>query len=183
MNIFALDSDPVLAARYHCDRHVIKMIVESAQILSTAHRILDGTETVRLSDSGRKQNVWELPDDLDAMLYKATHANHPSCVWVRQSNQHYDWAYRLMIELGKEFTYRYDNPNHRTFEVFDALKSMPKNIPSAGFVLPTPAMPDQYKSRSVVKSYRDYYIGEKQRMAVWTRRPVPEWFVFKEIKE
>ena len=72
MNIFYLDSDPYVAAKMHCDKHVVKMILESAQMLSTAHRVLDGDEYA--DERG---------------LYKMAHKNHPSTIWVRTSTDNY----------------------------------------------------------------------------------------------
>ena len=76
MNVFYLDKDPVLAASYHCDKHCVKMIVESAQLLSTAHRLLD-------------------EDDAHSNLYKVAHKNHPSTIWVRSSLENYTWLYAV----------------------------------------------------------------------------------------
>ena len=84
MNIFYLDEDPVLAAQMHCDKHVVKMILESAQLLSTAHLLIDGDE---LAD--------------ERGLYKATHKNHPSSKWVRDSSENYEWLWNLFDQLLK----------------------------------------------------------------------------------
>ena len=74
MNIFFLDTDPKRCAKMHNNRHCVKMILEYAQLLSTAHRVLDGHESVGLSESGRKKKVWKLADhDYDNRLYSATH--------------------------------------------------------------------------------------------------------------
>jgi hypothetical protein len=87
MNIFYLHHDTKICAQYHNDKHCIKMILESAQLLSTAHRVIDGTQTIELVN-GRKRKRWSLDNPaLDSVLYKATHVNHPSSVWVRQSSE------------------------------------------------------------------------------------------------
>ena len=87
MNIFYLDKDPKKCAEMHCDKHVVKMILEYAQLLSTAHRVLDGNE-------------WA--DHVG--LYKATHKNHPSAIWARESAGNYFWLNKLFQELCKEYT-------------------------------------------------------------------------------
>jgi len=85
MNIFYLDKDPRICAENHCDKHCVKMILEYAQLLSTAHRVLDGDPNQ------------ELPDGRQDVLYKATHVNHPSAVWVRQNEANYKWLYKMWI--------------------------------------------------------------------------------------
>ena len=85
MNIFVLDKHPRIAARMQCDKHVSKMTLETAQMLSTVHRVLAGTEEVRLTGSGRKVKHWRLPDEREHTLYKANHVNHPCSVWARES--------------------------------------------------------------------------------------------------
>ena len=107
MNIFYLDRDVTKCAEYHNDKHVVKMILEYAQLLSTAHRVLDGKEYIDAS-SGRKIKRWRLEDtSLEGCLYKATHVNHPSAVWVRQSNNNYNWLVCLFQSLLSEYTHRY----------------------------------------------------------------------------
>jgi hypothetical protein len=88
MNIFYLDEDPKICAQYHCDKHVVKMIIEYAQLLSTAHRVLDGFEGYGASKSGNRQvKIWTLHDSRDEILYKATHVNHPSNIWTRSNKK------------------------------------------------------------------------------------------------
>ena len=94
MNIFYLDKDPVIAAQMHCDKHVVKMILESAQLMSTAHRFLDGD---RYADKNG--------------LYKLTHKNHPTAIWVRKSKENYMWTWNLLDALLQEYTKRY-NKHH-----------------------------------------------------------------------
>jgi hypothetical protein len=176
MNIFFLDRDPKRAAQMHIDKHVVKMILEYAQLLSTAHRILDGTLSVGKSESGRKKTSYVLADNRDSILYAATHANHPSAVWVRQSRANYYWLFSLFQELMDEYTYRYGKV-HSTSRLYDALYHSPQNIPQGNFTDPTPAMPDAYKvAGNGVQSYRNYYIGDKRNMSRWTNREMPTWF-------
>ena len=107
MNIFYLDPDVNTCAEMHNDKHCIKMILEYAQLLSTAHRVLDGTLSVGLSETGRKQTRYVLPDNRESKLYVATHINHPSAIWCRQSYANYVWLSKLLTELCREYTYRY----------------------------------------------------------------------------
>ena len=107
MNIFYLHSDPQLCAEMHCDKHVCKMIVEYAQLLSTAHRVLDGEMYIDDS-SGRKIKRWKHPDyNFEANLYKASFVNHPSAVWVRESPWNYNWLEVLWYSLCDEYTQIY----------------------------------------------------------------------------
>ena len=175
MNIFYLDNDPTVCAEMHVDKHCVKMILEYAQLLSTAHRFLDGTQVVGLSESGRKQTRYELSDNRDGILYSATHVNHPSAIWVRHSDKNYDWLYVMWRELMDEYTYRY-NKVHACEKLIVPLRRVPYNIPKGDFTEPTPAMPDVYKvSGDSIKSYQNYYLGDKQRMFRWKNRETPSF--------
>lgn len=181
MNIFYLDKDPKLAAEYHVDKHCVKMILESAQLLSTAHRVLNGTVqpiefTNKTTGKVKIKKILVLPDELDTVLYSATHINHPSAVWVRQSIWNYVWLADLLNELCAEYTYRYEKVHkiESSGLLNTLLINVPKGIPDVPFTEPTPAMPDQYKvPGDSVKSYHNYYNGEKQRMFAWKKRNVP----------
>lgn len=181
MNIFYLHNDPKQCARMHNDKHCIKMILEYAQLLSTAHRVLDGNLSVGLSDSGRKKTTYILPDERNDILYSATHINHPSAIWVRVRESHYRWLFSLWLELMEEYTYRYGK-NHACEKLIGYLNTPPKNIDyGGGFDGPTPAMPDDVKvAGDSMKSYRNYYIKNKTHLASWSgkinSRPVPTWF-------
>ena len=179
MNIFYLSKDPVEAAQAHLDKHVVKMILEYAQLLSTAHRINDGTERIVLSDSGRKKRVWQLEDDRDTTLYSATHVNHPSAIWARQTSCNYEWLYQLFCATCDEYTHRYGKVHLTDTKLRDVLKNHPKRIArSKIWVGPTPAMPDECKvPGDPLASYKRYYIDKKADMAKWTNREPPEWFI------
>ena len=152
------------------------MILEYAQLLSTAHRVLDGTQLTRLSKTGRKQTAFVLSDSRESVLYSATHVNHPSAVWVRKSYENYEWLYQLFTQLLEEYTYRYGK-THACTKLVDDLYTPPTHIPKGvGFSEPTPAMPDDYKvAGNSVKSYQNYYLGDKTRMFSWKNRPTPVW--------
>ena len=158
MNIFYLDRDPKTAAQMHCDRHVVKMILESAQMLSTAHRVIDGDDYAN-----------------ERGLYKMAHKNHPSTIWVRSSDEHYNWMYSLMLSQMEEYTYRYDK-HHATERLIEPLRLLPTSIENNGFVDPPMCMPEYCKKDDVVSSYQNYYIEEKSDFATWKRRAMPEWF-------
>lgn len=179
MNIFYLDKDPKVCAEMHVDKHCVKMILEYAQLLSTAHRVLDGTQLTRLSKTGRKQTAFVLSDDRELVLYTATHINHPSAIWVRQSEQNYRWLFGLFCELLKEYTYRYGRL-HACERLVTTLGRPPKNIDmETRFTEPTPAMPDDYKvAGDSIASYHNYYLGDKTRMFAWKNRPVPKWVAY-----
>jgi hypothetical protein len=176
MNIFVLDRDPKLAAQMHCDKHVVKMILESAQLLSTAHRLLDGELYEGQTKTGRKVKRWWLHDERELYLYQATHINHPCAVWARESETNYSWLYSLFVELSKEYTHRYGKV-HKCMTMNPLLRISPTNIKSTGSMTAFPlAMPDDCKTEDVVESYRNYYKKNKVAIARWSKRPAPTWW-------
>ena len=165
MNIFYLSSCPQEAAELHNDKHCVKMILEYAQMLSTAHRELDG----------------DVPD----ILYKSTHKNHPSTIWTRSSKQHYDWLYRLFRQLSAEYTLRYSKSGnwgrdlkvHKTWnKLGKILKTAPKNIKDNGWVDPPQCMPDHCKKPDTIDAYRNYYLTEKASFSTWKYSQQPTWW-------
>jgi len=179
MNIFYLDPNPRICAEMHNNKHCVKMILEYAQLLSTAHRVLDGVELNGLTASGRKKKFWSLGDSRDYTLYKATHINHPSAVWVRKTHQNYMWLAELLEELCMEYTHRYEKIHKVERDgLMQLLKNeFPRNIPIGPFTGPTPAMPDDVKvPGDSLASYRNYYNKNKTHLADWKNRPVPQWF-------
>ena len=158
MNIFYLDKNPVVAAQMQCDKHVVKMILESAQMLSTAHRVLDGNEY-----ADKK------------VLYKIAHKNHPSTIWTRTSLENYVWVFDHMVALMAEYTYRYDK-HHATERLIHYLWEFPRNISHGEFTDPPQCMPDYCKGDDTISAYHTYYIVEKSDFATWKRRAKPEWF-------
>lgn len=181
MNIFYLHHDPEICAQMHNDKHVVKMILEYAQLLSTAHRVIDGVEEQALSKSGRKQKVWRLPDAREQVVYKASHINHPSAKWTRHNISNYSWLFAMWCNLLSEYTYRYGK-QHSSERLKEALANIPNNIPrDNGWTAPWRAMPDEFKvdratPNYTVESYRAYYLGAKVKMCRWTNRPMPQWF-------
>jgi len=190
MNIFYTNHDPKICAIEHMNKHVIKQIIEYAQLLSTAHRVLDGKEVIQKrcvngSFPARFRNVkvWELTDFREKVLYSATHINHPSAVWVRQSIYNYMWLSNLLVELCKEYTYRYGKIHKAEREGLIQMlwEVVPDNIPHTEFTEPTPAMPkDVIISNDSLSSYRNYYNLNKQHLANWSgkinSRKIPTWY-------
>ena len=144
MNIFYLHSNPKVAASYFYDKHKVKMILESAQMLCTAHIAL-GNENVP---------------------YKKSHLNHPSSVWVRANNENYQWLYDHMLALGKEYTKRYKRTHLTITKCKDILAIAPSSIPAGSFNEPPQCMPDEYKvENDSVSAYWNYYEQEKYKIA------------------
>ena len=178
MNIFYLHENAKTSAEMHVDSHASKMIIEYAQLMSTAHRVLDGKQVKRLSKKNRLLTTYDHPDpQLDHTLYKSCHVNHPSGIWVRQSKKNYRWLYEMWTELNTEFMYRYDkNVPHESYRKLKwALFSPPENMPEGVFTEPLQAMPDDVKNDSSITAYRDYYIKYKQHLASWKKRGMPSW--------
>ena len=178
MNIFYLDEDVEECAKMHVDKHVVKMILEYSQLLSTAHRVLDGDESTQKSFTGRNVKRYTLSGERESKLYVATHINHPSAVWVRKSAGNYYWLTKLLLELCKEYTYRYGKVHkcERDGLVKMLYERWPDKMPVILFTEPTPAMPDEFiVDGDSIKSYRNYYLGAKTRMFSWKNREVPYW--------
>lgn len=152
MNIFFLDRNQTKCAEYHYDTHVVKMILESAQLLSTAHHLAG-----------------------DGGPYKKTHDNHPSAVWVRSSVHHYFWLYNLMIELGKEYTHRFGKVHKTIADHEQTLSYFPRYIKAGEWQDPPQAMPDYCRKDDPVEAYRQYYLTEKIDLMKYTNRDAPSW--------
>ena len=178
MNIFYIHDDPKLCAEWAVDSHCVKMILESAQLLSTAHRVLDGVEYI---DDGGKRKVkrWRLDDDRNVTLYSATHVNHPSAVWARENNNNYNWLWCYLGEHCVEYTYRYGKV-HKVEQsgLLYKLISAPSNIPLAPFTQPPSAMDTKYIiSKDAVTNYRNYYKVGKAHLHKWKNRQPPAWIM------
>lgn len=153
------------------------MILESAQLLSTAHRMLDGQLTEGKSKTGRNVKRWILNDNRENYIYQAGHVNHPSAVWTRSSIDHYRYLYDLMYFLIEEYKYRYDGKDHKCETLLSWLLNAPENIPIISWEEPPQAMPDECKvPGSSVQAYRNYYMMHKRDFANWKRRGQPSWY-------
>lgn len=156
MNIFFLHWIPSICAVMHVDKHVVKMILETTQMLCAVHHMVKSSYTPP---------------------YKLTHKNHPCTVWVRSSRKNYKWLCKLGLELCKEYTHRYGK-KHKCQEYIEGLaKNIPKNLPRLGLTPPALAMPDEYKGNDPVESYRAYYYFEKFDLHAWKKRDVPDWII------
>jgi hypothetical protein len=154
MNIFILDENIEKCAEYHCDKHVIKMILESVQMLCTA-----------LNKKG-----FTTP-------YKSTHVKHPCVLWVEDSFDNFVWLRKLALALNNEYRFRFEKEtDHNSILVLDEISSY--KYDSCGLTEFAQAMPDKYKvPGDAVKAYRRFYLGEKMGFAKWTKRSVPDWIV------
>jgi hypothetical protein len=184
INLFVLDKDPVKAAQLQCDKHIVKMVVESAQMLSTAHRILDGVEEMRPSKSGKRMvKYWRHRNsNLENVLYRVAHQNHPCTIWTMRSNNNYNWHYVHFVALCEEYKYRYGKTHLTDTKLREVLSTPPTNI-DVGYLTQQPlAMKSNPECmfEDVVKSYRAYYQTKQDRFKmVWTKREIPEWFKVK----
>ena len=181
MNIFYLHEDPIQNAKWHIDKHIVKMPIEYAQLMSTAHRLLDGEMYLGKTAIGRNIKRWKLHDEREDILYKASHINHPSAIWVRESIENYFQMYKLYMAVLAEFTNRYGKI-HGSSKPSIALIRPPSNIPMVkGTQLPQ-CMPEMCKVKdNPILAYRNYYIVEKNSFASWKNREIPEWFQTKDI--
>ena len=181
MNIFYLHEDPIQNAKWHIDKHIVKMPIEYAQLMSTAHRLLDGEMYLGKTALGHKIKRWLLHDEREDILYKASHINHPSAIWVRESIENYFQMYKLYMAVLAEFTNRYGKI-HGSSKPSIALIRPPSNIPMVkGTQLPQ-CMPEMCKVKNnPILAYRNYYIVEKNSFASWKNREMPEWFQTKDI--
>ena len=176
MNIFYISEDPVQAAQWMFDKHVVKMILESAQLLSTAHRLLDGEQIMGKSKTGRNAKRWKLHDSRETVVYQATHINHPSAVWCRASVENYNWLADHLHALLQEYTYRYGKKHKVEGDLAYMLMSPPKNLQEYDMTTMPSAMADEYKiSDDPIVNYRNYYKLGKARMHSWKNRQPPEW--------
>lgn len=163
MNIFFLNWNPRKAAEYHCDKHVVKMIIETAQLLYTAHWVLE-TPNMPLNS------------------YKITHKNHPSAIWARESLANYLWLCSLGWWLCKEYQFRYNNDKKQKIHKTEAhivwlLNNHPK-LSKINMTPPKLAMPDEYKMSDPIESYQKYYIEaklKKKGIVKYTKREAPEF--------
>lgn len=180
MNIFVLSEDPREAATMMCDKHIPKMIVESGQMLCTAHRLLDGQPVRGKSKSGlTTQTYFILPEPQDTVFYKTVHKYHPCTTWTLSSESNYLWHYEHFLALGEEFKFRF-NKDHLTInKLGHILKTPPVNIPKVGLTPFAQAMshyPECMVKDNAVKAYRNYYHFAKP-FAKWQKgRNPPTWW-------
>lgn len=159
MNIFVLDSDPVQAARYLADKHVPKMLLESCQLLSTAHHHYNTPQA--------------------ESLYKKAHYNHPATIWCRESSSNYLWLLKHTFGINEEFEAR-RGKKHKSASLLPLLSIIPWGIPDKGLTPFAQCMPEKYKVEGdAVAAYRKYYLNEKRKFATWTwpNTSPPTWWL------
>jgi hypothetical protein len=191
MNIFYLDSDPKKCAEYHVDKHCCKMLLEYSQLLSTAHRYLDGELTTWWAQKGVKKfyllpGEWigtvnhggiDQPHVWNEVCYKHTHINHPCAEWVRHSSGNYLWLLDLLKALHKEYTFRYEKI-HKSSALLPFLELLPHNIRKGEMTPPRLAMNEIYKIEdNPIESYHKYYREGKQHLHKWKKREIPEFLL------
>lgn len=154
MNIFVLDRDIESCAYYHCDQHVVKMILESVQLLCTA-----------LNEYG-----FSTP-------YKSTHVHHPCVHWVKDSYSNFLWLVELAEALNREYRFRFAKTNdHKSMAVLALIHGGTMHYPDHGLTEFVQAMPACYKiPGDAVTAYRSFYRGDKRHFARWTKRAIPQW--------
>tara|TARA_R110001583_G_scaffold5669_1_gene30323 strand:+ start:62 stop:601 length:540 start_codon:yes stop_codon:yes gene_type:complete len=176
MNIFILDDNPVACAEYHLDKHVVKMPLETAQLICTAHWVthffgytpqaLSPYEFKKLREYSREYGNSIFP-------YKPAMPNHPCSIWVRSSLQNYLYLMTLGLSLGREYTHRYGR-KHKSTQVLLDVPDI--DLPDDGLTDFAQAMPDEYRNTDAITAYRDYYRGDKAYIAKWTKRDAPAWW-------
>lgn len=191
MNIFILHLNTKLCAIYHCDKHVVKMILEYVQLLYTACwyvwyeydnniMIEDRSEKITYKVTMKPIPNWILnaPKTKSGSIgYRPTHINHPCAIWTRESLDNYLYLCQLGLDLCEEYTYRYKK-THTCEQHLIWLKNNPPPIPKNGLTKMRLAMPDKYKTEEddPVTCYRNFYIGDKKKFAKWLCRDIPYWF-------
>jgi hypothetical protein len=176
MNIFVLDPDAATSARMMCDKHVVKMILESCQLLSTAHHVLDGDI---VTTKGKKRE-YKTYSNGNMNICRCTMINHPCTIWTRETRANYLWLWKHAHALCKEYTRRYGKVHAMEKMLDEDLFLPPKNITKAKLTPFAQAMPEQYKNSDAAIAYRNYYIHEKARFAKWKFTEEPEWFSMKQ---
>jgi hypothetical protein len=161
MNLFILDEDVVLSAQYHCDKHIVKMPTETAQMISFVYH---------------DKEFWneEIPDFI--MQFSKTHYKHPCSIWIRESLSNFIYACKLGIELYKEYQYRYNKPDKhkRAIDIFNFAIANPPKIKDKGLTKYAMAMDIQYiKFDSPIENYRCYYKEGKKHLLNWKNRKTP----------
>ena len=153
MNIFAVNQDPRKAARELCDKHVVKMILESAQMLCSAFPNGDAP-------------------------YKQAYVNHPCTIWARETIQNYEWLLSHAYAMCQEYTRRYGKVHKSIYAIEWCGKNYHKLcLPHTGLTPFAQAMPDEYKNNCAITAYQNYYNGEKSSFAKWRNGNVPDWFI------
>ena len=169
MNIFVLDECPIQSAQMQCDKHIVKMPLETAQMLCS---------------------VWHRHGQGDKVPYREVHKNHPCTLWTGDSAENYEWLWQHGMELCFEYTRRYNKIHKCQQVIMDLDKVHATMFPVDTNGTPHPqCMPDEYKSTELrihsntVRAYRRYYVNDKKDIAKWEKsRAVPKWFTQESYK-
>ena len=156
MNIFVLSLSPILCANMHCDKHVVKMITEYGQLLSTCHHMMNSSP----------------PEG----LMKRCFPKHPCSIWLREATGNYIWLYHLFCHLCDEYTYRYGKIHRTDSRLRQLLNEIPDMIPEQNMTIFKQAMPDNIKKSNPILGYHHYYRTHKRHIAVWSKRLVPYFY-------
>lgn len=159
MNIFILDSDPYKSAEYYFDKHVVKMPLETAQILCTV----------------ANQQGLKTP-------YKSTHINHPCVLWAKESKANFAYLISLGMAICYEYEFRYGKRHKCRSIILDMWVLLTKmKFPTEKLTNVVLAMPEDCKTTDPIQAYRNYYIQHKQHLASWkgkiNGRNKPHWYV------
>lgn len=161
MNIFATDSNALSCATYHTDKHIIKMPLEMAQMVSFVYH---------------NKDLWDRSIPQLLMSNSTTHIKHPCSIWVKQNLSNFIWSCELGIKMVEEYRFRYNSQKHeRCLLIFEWALD---NLPEIEINLMTPfakAMPEEYKVDCSIESYRNYYKFGKTELHQWTKRKKPDW--------
>ena len=201
MNLFILSYIPTECAEMMMDVHIVKIILEAVQMLSTAKRVLEayGSEYDKIVNDGSltkkdlqlfKVNIKKKANLIDIPVYKVAHVAHPVCIWVRKNYENYYWTLELVEAMHNEWRYRYghsDKVFHKSYLVAQYLKMNPPPFVEKSEIRPTTfalAMPEEYKFKNettgdydFIQSYRCYYKSPmKKKLAVWRKRGQPNWW-------
>ena len=184
MNLFYLDQDLDKCAEYHVDKHIVKMQLEAAQLITTAlwvdhalgyiPRALDKEERRVIDDEKATLKVLDARDRAISP-YLPSFYHHPCSIWVRTSLDNFEWTYAYVGALNSEYGYRYGGKNHKSAQVINELQE-PKNLPRIGLTPHAQAMPDELKRQDAILAYRDFYMLDKAVFASWKYRKRPDWW-------
>ena len=182
MNVFIFDSDHKKRAEMHCQQHLPKLILEQVQLMSAAHRMIDGKVVEGVSPNGRKRKEYKLSDPkMNEVVYAASHTGHPCTLYTKETVDNYIWIWEHTKALADEYTYRTGKVHKSWIDLGQVLSNPPRGLTATGLTEPPQCMPEQYKEAGdAVQGYRNYFNAEKQilqnRPADWGCRPVPYWF-------
>lgn len=174
MNLFVLSLDPEENAAMHCDQHVVKMILEATQVMCTTLRIDRCFGSTPRPLTKEELSSLRASEGAPAHWYKATHPNHPLCVWARSHKEHYRFVRRYALSLHAEFQRRFGK-RHRSGDLCETLPDPVHPVDGPWVVRPVLCMPDRYKGEDPVQSYRSFYSAEKTRFAQYRHGPAPAW--------